>query len=64
MIGITDEGIETWDESLCVENGQIGEIVVKGPVVTQAYFNDGNNTGLSKLTTPGWFATEWEIWVF
>ena len=53
VIGITDEGIETWDESLCVENGQIGEIVVKGPVVTQAYFNDGNNTGLSKINDAG-----------
>ena len=53
VIGISDESIETWDESLCVGPGEIGEIVVKGPVVTQAYFNDGNNTGLAKINDNG-----------
>jgi acyl-CoA synthetase (AMP-forming)/AMP-acid ligase II len=53
VIGITDEGISNWDESLCVSPGEVGEIVVKGPVVTQAYFNDSENTDLSKIDDTG-----------
>lgn len=53
VIGITDEGISKWDDSLCIPQGQVGEIVVKGPVVTQAYFNDGENTGLAKIDDTG-----------
>lgn len=53
VIGITDEGISNWDESLCVSQGEVGEIVVKGPVVTQAYFNDSENTNLSKIDDTG-----------
>ena len=53
VIGITDDGIPTWDESLCLSQGEVGEIVVKGPVVTQSYFNDGGNTGLAKIDDSG-----------
>ena len=72
VIGITDEGIPNWDESLCVAQGEVGEIVVKGPVVTQAYFNDGQNTGLAKIEDSGgirhrmgdlgYFDTQGRLW--
>ncbi|MBT6176304.1 MAG: AMP-binding protein [Deltaproteobacteria bacterium] len=72
VIGITDEGISKWDESLCVPQGEVGEIVVKGPVVTQAYFNDGENTGLAKIEDIdgirhrmgdlGYFDTQGRLW--
>ena len=39
IIKITDEPISDWDESLVVPNGEIGEIVVKGVIVTHEYFN-------------------------
>ncbi len=38
IIRITDEPIKHWDPTLLVEPGVIGEVVVKGPWVTQAYY--------------------------
>lgn len=53
IIGINDKEIPEWDDSLCLPTGEVGEIVVKGPVVTESYFNDGNNTGLAKIADNG-----------
>lgn len=39
IIRLTDDPIEAWDEELVVENGEIGEITVKGDIVTRQYFN-------------------------
>lgn len=41
VIRIADEPILAWDESLVLPQGQIGEFVVKGPMVTQAYLSSG-----------------------
>ncbi|MFK7920339.1 MAG: fatty acid CoA ligase family protein [Bacteroidia bacterium] len=49
VIRITDEPIECWSEELEVRQGQIGEIVVKGKNVTQAYFNRDAATKLAKI---------------
>src|SRR5207245_1110939 len=38
VIRITDEVIPAWDDRLVLPRGQIGELVVKGPVVTREYF--------------------------
>jgi len=38
VIRITDEPIKQWDPSLIVQQGVIGEVVVKGPWVTRAYY--------------------------
>ncbi len=51
MISICDDVIEQWDEHLVVEDGQIGEIVVKGPQVTQGYYNRAESTALAKIHT-------------
>jgi acyl-coenzyme A synthetase/AMP-(fatty) acid ligase len=45
IIRITDESIGTWPEELVVPAGEVGEIVVSGPVVTNEYF------GLPAATT-------------
>jgi len=49
VIETTDQPIETWDESLCVEVGTIGEIVVKGPQVTLDYFEEPEHTAKGKI---------------
>ncbi len=52
IIAITDEPIANWDASLTVGIGEIGEIVVKGPQVTQTYFNRAESTALGKIADP------------
>lgn len=49
VIGITDEPIARWDESLRVPDGAVGEVVVKGPVVTREYFHRPSETALAKI---------------
>ncbi len=49
IIAITDEVIERWSADLLVPDGEIGEIVVRGPMVTEAYFNDETNTAKAKI---------------
>lgn len=52
IIGITDEPIPLWDDSLRVPQGTIGELVVQGPQVTSAYFNRPDATLLAKISDP------------
>jgi acyl-CoA synthetase (AMP-forming)/AMP-acid ligase II len=52
VIGISDEAIPAWSEDLRVPDGTIGEIAVKGPIVTQAYFNRPEATALAKIPDP------------
>lgn len=49
VIRITDDPIEEWDEHLVVPEGEIGEIVVKGPVVTAQYDHLPDATRLAKI---------------
>ena len=49
IIGIDDEPIERWSDDLTVPAGEIGEIVVKGPVVTPGYYNREASTKLAKI---------------
>jgi acyl-CoA synthetase (AMP-forming)/AMP-acid ligase II len=53
IIAISDEPIANWDASLTVDVGEIGEIVVKGPQVTQSYFNRSQSTALGKIADSG-----------
>ncbi len=53
IIDISDEPIANWDASLTVADGEIGEIVVKGPQVTQSYFNRSQSTALGKIADSG-----------
>ncbi|HET6574395.1 MAG TPA: fatty acid CoA ligase family protein [Fimbriiglobus sp.] len=49
VIPITDEPVKEWDESLCLPVGEVGEFVVRGPVVTRQYYNRPEATKLAKI---------------
>ncbi len=49
IIKISDEPIEEWSDSLLIDDGGIGEIVVAGPVVTREYYNLPAATRLAKI---------------
>ncbi len=49
IIRITDDPIPEWSENLVLKQGEIGEIAVKGPIVTREYFCRPENTMLAKI---------------
>ena len=52
IVPICDELIERWSEDLRLPQGEIGEIVVRGPRVTAEYFNRPEPTRLAKIPDP------------
>jgi olefin beta-lactone synthetase len=74
IIPITDEPIPEWTDSLRVKPGEIGEITVRGAVVTQAYFRRDDATRAAKIFDPetgrfrhrmgdlGWIDDRGRIW--
>jgi acyl-CoA synthetase (AMP-forming)/AMP-acid ligase II len=52
VIRISDEPIPEWDDSLSLPPGEIGEFVVRGPVVTHRYHNRPDATKLAKIRDP------------
>ena len=49
VIGIVEEPITDWSEDLALPTGKIGEVVVKGPIVTREYCTDPAATRLAKI---------------
>jgi len=49
IIPIRDDPIATWSDDLVMPQGEIGEIIVAGPVVTREYFNRAEATRLAKI---------------
>lgn len=49
IIPISDYALEDWSDSLPLPAGQVGEIVVKGPVVTHLYLNRPYQTAQAKI---------------
>lgn len=49
IIRISDEAIDQWSDNLVVEDGEIGEITVKGDLVTRQYFNRPDANDLAKI---------------
>lgn len=49
IITISDEPIAEWSEELLVDDGEIGEIVVSGDIVTHRYFQRPREDALSKI---------------
>lgn len=49
IIEISDEPIEKWEDARELPIGEIGEITVKGPVVTHEYFKRPEATKLAKI---------------
>ena len=52
IIPISDEPIPEWDDALALPAGAIGEIVVKGRVVTREYLNRPVETAKAKIQSP------------
>ncbi|MFQ5559217.1 MAG: fatty acid CoA ligase family protein [Nitrospinota bacterium] len=53
IITIKDEVIEKWANSLELSGGSIGEVVVRGDVVTSGYFKRPGSTQLAKIYLNG-----------
>ncbi|MCB9638558.1 MAG: AMP-binding protein [Myxococcales bacterium] len=49
IIPIRDEPITSWSDDLALPVGQIGEIVVKGPMATRQYLHNPKGTELAKI---------------
>ncbi|MGC9349514.1 MAG: fatty acid CoA ligase family protein [Anaerolineae bacterium] len=72
IIKISDEPIPAWDDDLLLEPGEIGEIVVQGPVVTRTYLNRPSKTAEAKIADPagiwhrmgdlGYFDDQGRLW--
>ena len=52
VIRIDDGPIASWSEELCVPDGQVGEIVVEGPIVTPGYWRRPRSDALAKIHAP------------
>lgn len=53
IINISDEPIPAWSGGLLVKDGEMGEITVKGPVVSPEYFGREESTALAKIRGAG-----------
>ena len=73
IINITDDPIEKWHDDLKVPPSEVGEIVVKAPLVTRGYFNNPEADQLAKIEDGeggiwhrmgdlGWQDTKGRIW--
>lgn len=73
ILRISDQPIPTWDESLVLPQGEIGEIVVEGPLVTRVYLNRPAKTAEAKIRDAdgaiwhrmgdvGYFDAEGRLW--
>ncbi|MFO0945455.1 MAG: fatty acid CoA ligase family protein [Planctomycetota bacterium] len=49
VIRITDDPIARWSDDLELPTGEIGELAVRGPVVTHSYYNRPQSTELAKI---------------
>jgi acyl-CoA synthetase (AMP-forming)/AMP-acid ligase II len=53
IIHISDGPIEQWSDDLIVSDGEIGEIVVRGEIVTRGYFERPRHDELAKIRDNG-----------
>ena len=51
IVPIHDDPIESWSDELVLPQGEIGEIVVRGAVVTPSYYKRPQATKLAKIPT-------------
>jgi len=53
IIKISDDVIESWSDDLVLPTGEVGEITVKGALVSPEYFEDPRSTALAKIKERG-----------
>ena len=53
IVKISDGPISAWSDELLAGQGEIGEITVKGPVVSPEYFGRAESTALAKIRGEG-----------
>ncbi|MCE9685023.1 AMP-binding protein [Shewanella sp. AS16] len=53
IIGITEDVIGHWDEARVLAAGEIGEIVVRGPMVSQGYYRRDGASAAAKIADTG-----------
>ena len=49
IIRISDDAVASWDDRLVLPRGEIGEVAVRGPVVTREYFRREDATAQAKI---------------
>lgn len=52
LVRITDEPLAAWSDDLRVPDGALGEVVVRGPVVTAEYVSESGHTADAKVPVP------------
>ncbi len=72
IMAISDQPIEEWSEVVLSPEGEIGEIVVSGDIVTRGYFDRPRDTALSKIQDGdriwhrmgdlGWLDSKGRLW--
>jgi acyl-CoA synthetase (AMP-forming)/AMP-acid ligase II len=73
IIKLTDTAIPAWSDALLAADGDIGEIAVKGPIVSAEYFGREASTALAKIRGPngelyhrmgdaGWKDAQGRLW--
>jgi olefin beta-lactone synthetase len=72
ILRITDDPIPSWRDGLEVPAGEIGEITVRGELVTRGYFNRPESDALAKIADPagiwhrmgdvGWLDDTGRLW--
>jgi len=72
IIKISDDPIETWSDDLTVSPGEVGEITVKGALVSRQYFANPQANNLAKIKEDneirhrmgdvGWMDQKGRIW--
>ncbi|MFO7753506.1 MAG: fatty acid CoA ligase family protein [Desulfobacteraceae bacterium] len=73
IIKITDDPVTQLRDNHCLSSGEVGEIIVKAPLVTKHYFDDRNEDTLAKIPDSsegiwhrmgdlGWMDKKGRIW--
>lgn len=52
VLPITDEAVPSFDPGQCLAAGEMGEFVVRGPIVTRQYWRRDESTRLAKMRDP------------
>ena len=72
IIKISDAPVKEWSDSIILPDGEVGEIVAKGDIVTRQYFEDSKSDALAKIKQGdciwhrmgdlGWLDNKKRIW--